>query len=533
LAEALVKAGDSIVSGIKTEAMLKPERDYSRPGFRVTWIEWDSDFHKAGLQIEDLIIEVDGKTLEVFLQPGKMGTAVGQANESIQWEQIGAKPDQPVRLKVLRGEQILEITGKLHPFYFYYDGKGRPSLGPGGPPRLAHGEQFTEWAMWYEKLVWKMSYILDGAWDWRSINNRRELEEHEVHRERIEYLQKAYPGPFAKATKADWQAVEKNLFGKLTDKVDLEYREIGAKRAEIVKQEAMRAWAQYKKDHASEIVVPTFPVVDVNKRESVVGKMVELPWISMREIVSDLGKSYAVTGSFSDGFYIAPLSNPNIYGLYETMQRYKTQINPRLDERYQYVGRILDEPRMIAFQGRPITGLLIKVAAARAGQEEFFVDLEKSAVSQLDTAVAPSDDALPEKVVEAMIRAVKFANEKLWRSLFATWEIMMLPDSGRAIYNPSYTRGNTVFMSAWEYSRKYITSEVYDARVSRVGPVQRLLDKNDSKGLPDADQVHVFVDHYGLFDNEYRSFANMNVTRRWTLQRLNNGPWRIINVEHL
>ena len=120
MSEELVKAGDSIVSGIKTEGMLKPERDYSRPGFRVTWIEWDSDFRKAGLHIEDLIIEVDGKTLEAFLQPGKMGTAIGQANESIQWQQVGAKPDQPVRLKVMRGEQTLEITGKLHPFYKFF-----------------------------------------------------------------------------------------------------------------------------------------------------------------------------------------------------------------------------------------------------------------------------------------------------------------------------------------------------------------------------------------------------------------------------
>lgn len=541
MSDALVKAGDDIVSGIKTDGMLKPEHDYSRPGFRVTWIEWDSNFRKAGLQIEDLLIEVEGKTLDGFLQPGKMGTAIGQANESIQWQQIGAKPDQPVRLKVMRGEQTLEITAKLHPHYFYYDSKSRPSLGPGGPPRLAHGEQFTEWSMWYEKLVWKMSYILDGAWDWARINNRRELEEHEGHKERIEYLQKTYPGPFADAVKSDWEAVRKNLVGKLADKVDLEYREIGAKRAEIVKQEAIKAWSQYKKDHASE-TVSAFPV-DVNKRKSVVGKLVELPWISMKEIVSDLGKSYAVAGSFSDGFYIAPLSNPDIYGLYETMQRYKTQINPRFAERYQYVGRVLDEPRMITFQGRPITGLLIKVVAARAGQEEFFVDLEKpgadgkfefageKAVSQLDT-VTPSNDFPPDKVVEAMIRAVKFADEKLWRSLFATWEVMVL-DSGRAIYNPSYSRGNAVFMSAWEYSRKYITSEVYDARVSRVGPVHRVMDKDDSKGLPDAEQVHVFVDHYGLFGNEYRSFANMNVTRRWTLQRLNSGPWRIVNVEHL
>ena len=241
MSDALVKTGDTILSGIKTEGMLRPEREYSQPGFRVTWIEWDSDFRRAGLQIEDLIIGVNGKTLEGFLQPGKMGTAIGQANESMHWQQTDAKPDQPILLKVMRGKQTLEITGRLHPHYFYYDSKDRPSLGPGGPPRLAHGEQFAEWSMWYERLVWKMSYILDGAWDWRSINNRRELEEHNAHRERIEHLLKAYPGPFADAVQSDWETVQKSLSGKLADNVDLEYREIGAKRAEIVKQEAMRA----------------------------------------------------------------------------------------------------------------------------------------------------------------------------------------------------------------------------------------------------------------------------------------------------
>jgi hypothetical protein len=541
VSDTLVKIGDSVLSGIKTEGMLQPDRDYSRLGFRVTWIEWDSDFRMAGLQIEDLIIEVEGKTLEAFLQPGKLGTAIGQPNESTQWQQAGTKPGQSVQLKVMRGEQTIEITAKLHPDYFYYDSKGRPALGPGGPPRLAHGEQFTEWAMWYERLVWKMSYILDGAWDWRSINNRREMEEHEAHKERVDYLLKMYPGPFADAVKSDWVVVREVLLGKLSDKVDLEYREIGAKRAEIVKQEAARVWTQYQKENVSETVA-SFPV-DVNKRESIVGKLVELPWITIREIVSDLGKSYAVIGSFSDGFYIAPLSNPEIHSFYETMHRYKTQINPRLGERYQYVGRILDEPRMIAFQGRPITGLLIKVVAARAGQEELFVDLGKpdsegkfefageKAVSQLNT-VAPPDNASPAEVVEAMIRAVKFADEKLWKSLFATWQVMVL-DNGRAVYNPSYAPSHNVLLSAWEYSRKYITSDVYDARVGRVGPVRKILHKDESKSLPDAEEVHVFVDHYGLFGNEYRVFVNMNVNRRWTLQRLNNGPWRIINVEHL
>jgi hypothetical protein len=539
----LVKVGDDeILSGIKTEAMLQPDREYSRPGFRVTWIEWDSNFRKSGLQIEDLIIEVDGKTLEPFLQPGKMGTAIGQPNESIHWKQIGAKVDQPIRLKVIRGRQTIELTAKLHPQFFYYDGKGRPSLGPGGPPRLAHGEQFTEWSMWYEKLVWKMSYILDGAWDWRSINNKKELQEHEDHKERIDYLLKTYPGPFADAVMSDWTAVREVLLGKLTDKVDLEYREIGAKRVEVVKQEAGRAWTEFRKEHASEMI-PAFPAIDVNKRESVVGKVVELTWITFREIISDLGRTYAVACSHSDGFYIIPLSNPEIYRFYETMYRYKTQVNPKLSERYQYVGRIINEPRMITFQGRAITGLSIQVLAVRAGEEELFVDLTKlneegkfefageRVINQFNT-LSPTEDAPPNEVIEAMIQAIKFADEKLWKSLFATWRIMIL-DNGHAVYDPSYTPPSSVIFSAWEYSRRFIMSEIYDAHIGRVGPVRRILHKDESKGLPDVDEVYVFVDHYGLVENKYRSFVNMNVNRKWSLQRLNDGPWKITSVQHL
>jgi len=38
---------------------------------------------------------------------------------------------------------------------------------------------------------------------------------------------------------------------------------------------------------------------------------------------------------------------------------------------------------------------------------------------------------------------------------------------------------------------------------------------------PDVDEVDVFVDHYELEDGKYRSFLDVNVRRKWTLQRLN------------
>ena len=52
-------------------------------------------------------------------------------------------------------------------------------------------------------------------------------------------------------------------------------------------------------------------------------------------------------------------------------------------------------------------------------------------------------------------------------------------------------------------------------------------------GLPNVDQVVVWVDHYGLFDGEYRTFQNVNVRRRWVLQRLDEGPWKITSIQGL
>ena len=46
-------------------------------------------------------------------------------------------------------------------------------------------------------------------------------------------------------------------------------------------------------------------------------------------------------------------------------------------------------------------------------------------------------------------------------------------------------------------------------------------------GAPRIERVQVEVDHVGLFDAEYRGFADVTVHRMWTLQRLNGGPWRL------
>lgn len=68
--------------------------------------------------------------------------------------------------------------------------------------------------------------------------------------------------------------------------------------------------------------------------------------------------------------------------------------------------------------------------------------------------------------------------------------------------------------------------------IDKTNTICRIVHKNDEMGYPDIDEVDVFVDHYELAGNEkYRTFLDINVRRKWTLQRLDGGPWRIITVQ--
>lgn len=523
---------------IKTDAVTN---SFVQNGFRVTWIDWDSDFRNSDLQIEDVIIGYDDVSLEPFLEPGKHGSAIGQHGETTYWQKLALKHGHTITLKVFREgkKEILEISGKLLARRFYYDSEEKRSLGPGGPPNMLRDDFSDAWSGWYEKLVWKMSHILDGGWDHKRINNKKELQEHEEHKKRIDYLQERYPGPFADAVMSDWQKVRNNLLGKEIDVVDLEYREIGAKRVETVKQEAYVAWDKMHSDLEDEMI-QAFPTAEVDNRETVEGKIIELPWIGPRNIINDLGQSYAVIGNRTEGFYFVQLSNSaSVRKFYDVMYRYQAQVSPNLKERYQYIARITGEPALITYDRRAVTGLMAEIIAARAGDGEFFVDLQnkdkeiKFAGQEKVNQFAPvkiEKDASPVQVIEAMIEAVKLGHEKAWKNLFATWRAYLYWEN-RVAFDPSYIpRGS--FPSAWEQSRRLITDRVYDVRVDKTNTVRRIIKKDEEVGFPDVDEVDVFVDHYELSENEkYRTFLDVNVRRKWTLQRLDEGPWRITTVQ--
>jgi hypothetical protein len=142
------------------------------------------------------------------------------------------------------------------------------------------------------------------------------------------------------------------------------------------------------------------------------------------------------------------------------------------------------------------------------------------------------DDTSPTSVVAAMINAVKLGDDRTWRSLFAPWRALA-GGGGRTVVDVAYATDPAMFWSDWERSRQLIMGEVYDARVSHAEKVRRVLARDTANGIPEVEQVIVWVDHFGLFDGEYRTYQNVNVHRRWPLQRLDGGPWRIITIQSL
>lgn len=500
---------------------------------RVEWVAWDSDFRNSGLDVGDYIVGVNGQPFDMK----KHYKAVGQYGESQLWDEIGANDATPITLNIERDGRATEAKGRLHKHYFYYDADKKQALAPGGPRSLANDGFDGPWSSWLEKTLKKYSYALLRMWVQKSLNTRTELAAHLETRPRIDYLLQHYPGPFADAMLADWTRVAESLRGKRIEltEADLEYRSLGEKRRVLAKEAATAAWEALRR----EATVKAFPVPPLRERQKIVGQVVELPRVSFRNIVNDLGRAYMAIGSAAEGYYFLVLETPAIFAMYAVLQRYKGQINPTLAEQYRYIARVNDAPQMITVNRRTETGMSIELLAVLAGDDECCVDLRAEAPTFAGEAglssfapLALADDAPPEGVIAAMIQAIKLGDQKTWRSLFADWRVVS-GAGGRETIDAAYVPGRATFNDAWERSRKNILGEVLDARVERVEPAKIVLARDPAQGLPRVEQARVWVDHFGRFDDGVYAFKHLSVNREWVLQRIDNGPWRILSVQNL
>nr|MDO8114202.1 hypothetical protein [Candidatus Sigynarchaeota archaeon] len=530
-----VTLGNNIVSGITTELILRKVN----PGFKVKWIAWDSDFRRE-LQLNDVILQVNNENMAPLLKAGS-GTGIGLYAEYQHWYDIRARDGQEITLSVLRQGNRVTVKGKLHAEYIYTDSKGGRTLAPGGPSLMERDGFSDAWSQWIEKYLVKMSTLMRLGWEPSGFDNKKELANQLAEKPRIDMLLQKYPGKFSQTLADDWNRLVKSLEGEIvpiTEK-DLEYRAIGEKRLKQAKEFAKKAWDAALKKYEDEMISP-FPANDIMERADVIGKVVELPRITYNNMINDLGRVYAWVGSKNDGYYFLMLDDPEGLAYMDVMYRYKGQINPRFPEQYRYIGRINDDPRVYTVERKSVSGLTIKLLAVLAGNDELFVDLtEKTPVyaGEKELAQLPmanADMSTPAATIKTMIEAIKMGNDTTWRELIAHWKVMEGIDEHNLI-DYSFTPSNASLESDWSNSRRLIMSTVVDARVNRVSPITRVIEKDAAAGISSVDEATVWIDHIGKLEKEkdYRVFTNVNVKRCWTVQRIDDGPWKIASMGHL
>ncbi len=542
MAEKNVTLGQNIVSGLTTEVLLTKVN----PGFRVKWISWDSDFRRE-LQLGDVIVQVNKENMAPLLKPG-MGTGIGQYAEYQHWKDIGAHHGQEITLSVLGQNKLFTAKGKLHAEYLYTDDKGNRAIAPGGPSMMERDGFSDAWSYWIEKYLQRLALLLLKGWEQSGFDNRREYGKMLEEKPRIDMLLQKYPGKFSQMMSDDWNRLITSLIGErveITEK-DLEYRSIGEKRLQVAKTAAKKAWQNACKKYEDEMISP-FPANDVLDRTDVIGKVVELPRITYKNMINDMGKVYAYIGSPNDGFYFAMLDEPEGLAYMDVMYRYKGQINPKFPEQYRYIGRIQDDPRMFTVERKPVTGLTIKLLAVLAGDDELFVDLSEAKptyAGETELAQLPlanADMSSPEATIKTMIQAIKMGNDKTWRECIADWKVMEGIDDHNLL-DRSFRPSMASLESDWSNSRRLILSTVFNAKVNRVSSIRRVIQKEEKAGISSVDEATVWIDHIGklekdkdyqIFDKDYRVFTNVNVNRVWTLQRIDDGPWKIATMKHL
>lgn len=535
---------NALVSGIKTREYLD-EEPY---GHAVEWIEWDSDFRNSALQHRDIIIGVNDKEYLKQNRESESAKAIGNYLESTYWEEQAAREGQVINLKIFREGKLLSVSGIIQEQKIYTNSDNRQTLYPNGPTRISNDGFASPWSIWYEKFQWHASRFLnDKRWERSIIDNRRMLIEHHEWKERIDYLLKKYPGRFADILLSDWEKVRGILEGiAYTDITDetLEYRKIGEQRALIVKEAAQKGYNTFIKSLAANII-PAFPAIDsiYGNVEEVAGKLIELPAITFDQFINDLGKSYAVIGSEKDGYYFIHLNSKEMDVFFKTLFHYKSQVTPDVTERFKFVAEILNEPAILSYHGRAVTGVMVKTVAGMAGDDNVFiktdnpdkngrVDFEGQEALSIFSGYKLDDAATPQQVIEAMIYYIKLGDMTAWKKLFCNWKIYSEWE-GPPYMDMTFWNTEESYQHTWEQSRRQILNDIYDVRVLYAGPIKTIVQQNKETGVPKVEQLRIIIDHIGKIDGKYKSLSNIYVHRNWTLQRLDNGPWKITNLQAL
>lgn len=537
--EHIYRQPDTLRTGLQTT----PELDAPRPALRVSWIGWESGFRDSGLRVGDRIVAVAGAPVTRPRDPSEEGRTrpqlIGQYAEQQSWQ--GREDGEEVTLTALRrrrpgrGWEEIAARGRLLLDRSYRDEQNQPIFGVGGPVERERDGFDESWSSWYEDRRRAWERVLDDGWIVSPGSSEVALAEHLSHEPRVRLLQDRYPGSFASTVVADWELVWQVLTGRRYElsTADLAWRQRGEQRLEQVAAAGREARATFLSRHEAELL-PPFPAIDpiLGDRLKVAGRLVALPEVSNREWISQGPRTCFV---ISDGasYYVADAEGEAMQRALLASRRYEGQLGKAADGRYGIIGRILPDPGQVVISDRSYFALKVEPVAVSFGGDALFVEVgaERGAAptyagERADAAGAPPppDDAEPEAVMAAFFAALKAGEQRQWAALFSSFQLRFT-DAGQPLVEPDWLGHEA---SIWSSARAAILSRIYDVVVVWRDEQRDALSGADFPGAPRIEEVTLEVDHVGRGeDGAYHGITEAGLQRRWILQRMDSGPWRI------
>lgn len=535
--------GEAVTAGIRTDARL----DESPPHFRVTWIPWHSGFRGSGLQIGDRIVAVQGRAVErpsdaTALQRYVQGF-VGQVSEHLTWAAQGMVDGAPVEITVRRrhqdgaGWQQLDVQGTLRAQRTWRNAEGRPQLSPEGPGQYERDDQPEAWGRWLDEILPNaLRAALDDIWHRAGGNTRNELQDLQKHGPQVARLVQLYPGPLARAVSEDYERAVACLDAPrpAIGEAELGWRRAAEERIAEVRALAQAAWEECLAARAAE-TIPAFPAPNpfLDDPSGIVGKCLVLPPIRNRDWVVEGHRNWWAAREGS-GVWLCDTESLQALQVRLAARRYQRRVSPDLPAEYRLLARVLPEPRMLFASEMVFKGYTVQPIAALVGEAMFVAcapEGEPRFAGEDSTqarAVRPADDASPRQVIEALIESAKLGDQEGFAALFAPWTLSTRKGQTMVFPNPTPVSGDD-----WERTRRWLSQRVADVCVTWVDDVQLVSAGDTFAGAQKIEATEVEVEHRGVFEGRTHAFLNTGLNRRWPLQRIDGGPWRITRAQSI
>ncbi|MPZ50850.1 MAG: hypothetical protein GEU75_16390 [Dehalococcoidia bacterium] len=520
----------------------------------VTWIPWDSGFRGSGLKVGDLVVGHG----DVRYTPDTIDdeTRVGEANFGQWFDAQGLAPGDPFHLLVLRESEELRIEGKLGGPRSYRNQEGKALLSNEGPVGYEKDEFDYAWDAWYRQFVDLAKTILAG-WDYYASTDTKGLAESLIPlADRIKFLEERYPGPFARAVRQDFEAMTASVAGERRELTTaaLAYRSLGDIRAQVIAAAADRAFESFLAETGDSLLTatPNSPNAFEDDISHLIGRTIRLPEIGNREVLFETRKSWFRSGTGTGGYLIDRTSDP-VRPLYEAISEYTEKVDPFFaDYKVEFVGIVQAEAALVADAYREITVSGVRlvphavlVTGASNPEARLFVDLRNAATPEPFAGAHALEQGIerhhleetdrPEDVLMTAFEALKIGDMETWLSCYADWKLRVSYERDSSYLYVDRTWeviGSADAASIWDTARQRFNDDVYGVESAKVSLPRRVFDASSqtsaSGGPQSVEEVRIVVNHIGKIGDEYRTFAGPMLHRRWDLQRLDEGPWRIV-----